>query len=160
MSTTFSTEVPFLTRMANKLPNVDTEVMSNVSFRGEIAYLMSRTPKGTALNGEATTYVDDFEGAQSNIDLRDALSWSLSSVPAANVSGAEAPIDDLSAGHHRARMAWYTIDPIFYSSRRPSEISKSVYQRNFSTTRLDTRSNFCSVHYGSCLLSERKRTLQ
>ena len=125
MSTTFSTEVPFLTRMANKLPNVDSEVMSNVSFRGEIAYLMSRTPKGTALNGEATTYVDDFEGAQSNIDLRDALSWSLSSVPAANVSGAEAPIDDLSAGHHRARMAWYTIDPIFYSSRRPSEISNN-----------------------------------
>ena len=63
MSSTFSTEVPFLTRMVNKLPNIDTEVMSNLSFRGEIAYLLSQTPKGTELNGEATTYIDDFEGA-------------------------------------------------------------------------------------------------
>ena len=125
MSSTFSTEVPFLTRMVNKLPNIDTEVMSNLSFRGEIAYLLSQTPKGTELNGEATTYVDDFEGAQSNIDLRDVLSWSLSSVPAANVQGSDAPIDDLSSGHHRARLAWYTIDPVFYSNQRPSEISNN-----------------------------------
>jgi cell surface protein SprA len=125
MSSTFSTEVPFLTRMVNKLPNIDTEVMSNLSFRGEIAYLLSQTPKGTELNGEATTYVDDFEGAQSNIDLRDVQSWSLSSVPAANVQGFDAPIDDLSSGHHRARLAWYTIDPVFYSNQRPSEISNN-----------------------------------
>ena len=125
MSSTFSTEVPFLTRMVNKLPNIDTEVMSNISFRGEIAYLLSQTPKGTELNGEATTYVDDFEGAQSNIDLRDVQSWSLSSVPAANVQGYDAPIDDLSSGHHRARLAWYTIDPVFYSNQRPSEISNN-----------------------------------
>ena len=125
MSSTFSTEVPFLTRMVNKLPNIDTDVMSNISFRGEIAYLLSRTPKGTELGGEATTYIDDFEGAQSNIDLRDVQSWALSSVPAANVDGYDAPIDDLTGGHHRARLAWYTIDPVFYSNQRPSEISNN-----------------------------------
>lgn len=35
----YSTEVPFLTRLANKLPNIDTDVPSNLSLRGEIAFL-------------------------------------------------------------------------------------------------------------------------
>ena len=123
LSGNFSKEVPFLTRMANKLPNIDTEVPSNISFQGEIAYLLSRSARGAEFEGRATTYVDDFEGAQSNLDMRDVLSWSLSSVPAANVAGATAAADDLSSGYGRARLAWYNIDPIFYSSRRPSEIS-------------------------------------
>ncbi len=33
----YSTEVPFLTRLANKLPNIDTDVPSNISVRGEFA---------------------------------------------------------------------------------------------------------------------------
>lgn len=123
LSGNFSKEVPFLTRMANKLPNIDTEVPSNISFQGEIAYLLSRSAKGAEFEGSATSYVDDFEGAQSNLDLRDVFSWSLSSVPAENVVGASVPADDLSSGYGRARLAWYSIDPIFYSSRRPSEIS-------------------------------------
>lgn len=126
----FSKEIPFLTRMVNKLPNIDTEVASKVSFRGEAAYLLSSTPKGTELEGSATSYVDDFEGAQSNIDMRDVLSWKLSSVPAANVLGSDAAVDDLSSGYHRAKLAWYTIDPIFYSSRRPGEINDNDLSLN------------------------------
>ena len=38
----YSTEVPFLTRMVNKLPNIDTDVQSNFSVRGEFAYLLTR----------------------------------------------------------------------------------------------------------------------
>ena len=43
----YSTEVPFLTRLANKLPNIDTDVESNLSLRGEFAYLRPGAPKGT-----------------------------------------------------------------------------------------------------------------
>jgi cell surface protein SprA len=43
----YSTEVPFLTRMANKLPNIDTDAISNLSVRGEFAYLKPGAPKGT-----------------------------------------------------------------------------------------------------------------
>ena len=39
LNTNFSTEAPFLTRMANKLPNIDTDVPSNITFKGEIAFL-------------------------------------------------------------------------------------------------------------------------
>ena len=48
----FSTEVPFLTRLVNKLPNIDTDVPSNLSVRGEFAYLLPGAPKGTDFMGE------------------------------------------------------------------------------------------------------------
>ncbi len=121
----FSTEVPFLTRLANKLPNIDTDVQSNLSVRGEFAYLLPGAPKGSDFQGEATTYVDDFEGTQNAIDLLSPISWSLSSRPKelgrAYIEGAE---DDngIQNGFDRALLNWYFIDPIFYGGQRPSGI--------------------------------------
>ena len=80
-NTNFSTEVPFFTRMANKLPFVDTDVPSNLSFRGEVAFLKPGVSKNDQFEGEATVYVDDFEGSQSTIDLKSPLAWSLASAP-------------------------------------------------------------------------------
>ncbi|MCG9971545.1 cell surface protein SprA [Christiangramia crocea] len=119
----YSTEVPFLTRMVNKLPNIDTDVKSNVSVRGEFAYLVPGAPATNDFDGKATTYIDDFEASQTSIDINNPLSWELSSVPIG--FGGELPNGDLNVGYKRAKMSWYTIDPIFYSNRRPSGISDS-----------------------------------
>lgn len=119
----FSSEVPFLTRMVNKLPNIDTDVPSNISLRGEFAYLAPGAPKGTNLNSEATSYIDDFEGTQNAIDLKAQQSWFLSSRPLDLTSS---PGDDnagIQNGYGRANLNWYTIDPIFYSARRPDGVS-------------------------------------
>ncbi len=72
VNTNYSTEVPFFTRLVNKLPNIDTDVPSNFSFRGEVAYLKPGASKADQFNGEATTYIEDFEGSQTNIDMRSA----------------------------------------------------------------------------------------
>ncbi|WP_291867627.1 cell surface protein SprA [Maribacter sp.] len=134
----FSTEVPFLTRMVNKLPNIDTDVPSNVSMRAEIAWLKPSSPKNADFQGETTTYLDDFEGAQALIDIRASLGWTLASTPlefgeTPNVklygSGVEDP-DNLLNGYGRAKMAWYTIDPIFYTNQRPSEIKDDDISTN------------------------------
>jgi cell surface protein SprA len=120
----YSTEVPFLTRLANKLPNIDTDVPSNVSVRGEFAYLLPGAPKGANFNGEATAYIDDFEGTQGAIDLLSPLSWFLSSRP--KELPATIPGDDavgIQNGYGRAFLNWYTIDPIFYSNLRPDGIT-------------------------------------
>ncbi len=120
----YSTEVPFLTRLVNKLPNVDTDVPSNLSVRGEFAYLLPGAPKGTDFNGEATAYIDDFEGTQGSIDLLSPLSWSLSSRPRElpnTIPGNDSP--GTENGYGRAFMNWYTIDPIFYSNQRPGGIT-------------------------------------
>ena len=123
----YATEVPFLTRLANKLPNIDTDVPSNVSLRGEIAFLKPDTPKADQFEGESTIYVDDFEGSQTTIDMRSPLSWSLSSVPVHNADVTEYPdfgadANDLSYGYRRAKLNWYTIDPTFYA-QTPGELS-------------------------------------
>lgn len=132
----YSTEVPFLTRLVNKLPNIDTDVPSNLSVRGEFAYLLPGAASGADFNGEATAYIDDFEGTQGAIDLLSPLSWSLASRPltvndvdendAINKQGIE-------NGFDRALLNWYTIDPIFFSAQRPTGMTdddvSSIYTR-------------------------------
>ncbi len=119
----YSTEVPFFTRLANKLPNVDTDAPSNLSVRGEFAYLLPGAPKGTDFQGEITTYIDDFEGSQSGIDLKAPLSWSLASRPL-NLNGTTVFDDSgIENGYGRALLNWYSIDQVFYSGNRPSGIS-------------------------------------
>ena len=122
----FATEVPFLTRLINKFPNIETEIPSNLSVRGEVAYLVPGAPKGTDFKGEVTSYVDDFEGTQNIIDLMSTQAWSLSSRPKNlgllyNDGGEDA--NGIQNGYDRALLNWYSIDPIFYSSIRPSDIN-------------------------------------
>jgi len=119
----YDTEVPFLTRLVNKLPNIDTDVPSNLSVRGEFAYLQPGAPNVNDFEGRATTYIDDFESAQTSLNINTPLSWYLASVPLG--FGGELANGDLSVGDKRAHMAWYTIDPVFYSSSRPDGISDS-----------------------------------
>jgi cell surface protein SprA len=132
----FSTEVPWLTRMVNKLPNIDTDVPSNVSVRAEMAMLKPSSPKNADFNGETTTYLDDFEGAQALIDIRASLGWSISSMPIEFGNGGQLfgsspdDVDNLLNGYGRAKLSWYTIDPIFYTNQRPAEISDDDVSTN------------------------------
>lgn len=117
----YSTEVPFLTRLVNKLPNIDTDVESNVSLRGEFAYLLPGAPKVSDFGGKTTVYVDDFEASQTVNDISSPQSWYLSSTPVESGFGGNS--DGLAYNFKRAQLAWYTIDPVFYSSRRPDGIN-------------------------------------
>tara|TARA_R110002050_G_scaffold20308_1_gene57548 strand:- start:3625 stop:10806 length:7182 start_codon:yes stop_codon:yes gene_type:complete len=126
LNSNFSTEVPFLTRLANKLPNIDTDVPSNLSVRGEVAFLSPSSPKNADFEGETTTYLDDFEGAQSLIDIRSFLGWSMASPPVEFAT----TTNSVESGYGRAKMAWYTVDPIFYSNQRPTELSDDDISTN------------------------------
>ncbi|QQX77904.1 MULTISPECIES: cell surface protein SprA [Aequorivita] len=117
----YSTEVPFLTRLVNKLPNIDTDVESNISLRGEFAYLKPGAPKVSDFDGKTTVYVDDFEASQTGNDISAPSSWFLASTPIG--FGGQVANDNLSYNYNRAKLAWYTIDPIFYSSQRPGGIN-------------------------------------
>jgi cell surface protein SprA len=132
----YATEVPFFTRLVNKLPNFDTDVPSNLSFRGEVAFLKPGSPKADKFQGESTVYVDDFEGSQTSIDVKSPFAWTLSSVPVG--LGGELPEDNLSYGYKRAKMSWYTIDPTFYTNQRPSGITDDDISR-YDTRRIYSR---------------------
>ncbi|MEK9613508.1 MAG: cell surface protein SprA, partial [Flavobacteriaceae bacterium] len=126
-NTNFSTEIPFLTRLVNKLPSIKTNVPSQISFRGEVASLAAQDPRNTLLNGETNVYIDDFEGAQTNIDVKGFIAWNLSSVPIKGVVGAEE--EGLESGYGRSKLAWYSIDPVFYS-RLPAGINNDDISLN------------------------------
>ena len=133
-NTNFSTQVPLLTRLINKLPTIETTAPSQISFRGEIASLIAGDPRNTKLQGETTVYLDDFEGAQTNIDVKGAFAWKLASLPFEGFEGVTEGSNNLEAGYHRAKMAWYTVDPVFYSTQlRPSGINNDDISLN--TTR-------------------------
>ena len=130
-NTNFSTEIPFLTRMANKIMAAKSNTPSQLSFRGEVAALKARNPRNTQLQGETNVYIDDFEGAQTNIDIKGFNAWNLASVPINDVWGAEEK--GLKRGYGRSKLAWYSIDRIFYSRNPPVGINNNDISEN--TTR-------------------------
>ena len=111
----FKHDLPFLTKALDFLPMLSTRAKSSISFTGEVAHLIPGTPK--AISATGISYVDDFEGSQSTIDLRTQTAWKLASIPQYQPDlFPEAANKDLSAGFKRANIAWYLIDPMFYQS--------------------------------------------
>ena len=132
LNASYGTEVPFLTKLVNKLPNIETDVKSNFSVRGDFAYLKPGSPKRIEQNGEATSYVDDFEGSQIPLEIKTIQQWHMASTPQYQTQfdfGGSA--SDLSYGYDRARLAWYIIDPLFYggSSLKPGNINNTDLSR-------------------------------
>ena len=107
----------WLTNMLNKVPFLHVTQPSNIQFNAEFAKLFSKIASGTQDNA---SYIDDFENTTSGINLLTPTSWSLSSVPQAAVDHLLNKTD-LSSGYERARLAWYTIDPLF--TRRASTLT-------------------------------------
>ncbi len=133
----YRTDVPFLTKLVDLLPVISTTQKSTFSINGEYAYLIPGQPK--AINKDGTSYIDDFEGSQSAIDLRSVTSWKLASIPQGQPDlFPEASVKNLSAGFKRAKTAWYLIDPLFYQGNAltPQHIKDDPSQLSDSRMRL------------------------
>ena len=119
-------ESQWLTDMLNKIPFLHVKQPSHIQFTGEFAKLFSSIASGTQDNA---SYVDDFENSTYNINLLTPTSWQLSSVPKTLLNPTEYDKDGLQSGYRRAKMAWYTIDPLFTnrsSSLTPAHIKNNV----------------------------------
>jgi cell surface protein SprA len=124
---TYSHDVPFLTRWADKLPIYSTKEKSTITVEGEFAKLLPGNPG--AIGKKGTAYLDDFEGSQSSIDMKTVSQWKLASTPQGQPvlfpEGTLPLSTTLEYGYNRAKLAWYNIDPLFWrnDSRTPSHIS-------------------------------------
>ncbi len=111
----YKTNLPILTKMIDYLPVISTTEKSTFSFSGEFAHIIPGAPKAISKSG--VSYIDDFEGAQSTIDLKSATAWKLASVPQGqNDLFPEASLKSTASGFKRSKIAWYTIDLLFYAS--------------------------------------------
>lgn len=130
----YFTESLFLTQLVDLLPFIDTKERSTISLYGEVAKLFPGHAKAISSNG-GTSYIDDFEGSQSQIDLRAFTSWQFASIPQAqdNLFPEASINNDLRLGYNRAHFNWYIIDPLFFrnSNITPPNIDQQVQSNNF-----------------------------
>jgi cell surface protein SprA len=108
------TDAPFLTRLLDRLPFYSTKEMSTITTRAEIAKLFPGNASAISKNG-GNSYIDDFEGSIALIDIKNANSWYLSSIPEnqpARFKEASLFINP-ATGFNRARLSWYNVDAMF-----------------------------------------------
>ena len=75
----YQKESPFITKMLNMLPFYSSKVPSKVAITGEFADLIPGHARAIGKTG--TSYIDDFEGSISTIDLKNVGSWHIASTP-------------------------------------------------------------------------------
>ena len=128
LGATYSDEAPFLSDFASMISFANKRVKSNVSVRGEVAFLSPGSPSGITVTGESTSYIDDFEASQIFLDVKGITQWKMASTP--QMFSADATVDGLDYSRNRAKMAWYIIDPSFYGNSylTPSHIDKDKKQ--------------------------------
>jgi len=139
-------ESRWLTNILNKIPGISTNQISRINVDGEFAHFLPGHSRAVGKTG--TSYIDDFEGAKSKIDLRQQHTWFLASTPQGqfDLFPEAAPGTGLDYGKNRAKLAWYIIDPsVFYDNlgtRRPpnvdrDELSKHSVRRVLQTEIFD-----------------------
>ena len=110
----FSSEVPWVTRMVDKLPFLSTNVPSNLNITAEVAVLDPSHSGAINLNNDdgGVVSIDDFEGAVSGFPLSSqALNiWNLASVPQTPEFPESQEVNSLNSGINRAALSWYVFE--------------------------------------------------
>ena len=139
----YKTEAPFLTRLVDKIPFIDTKAPSFISATGEYAYLIPGINK--AIGNTGTSYVDDFESTQSTIDLRAPSMWAIASTPQGQPNlfpeATTAHMDSLIFGYNRAKLSWYTLSQemiIQQPGITPANVTNASMSNNFAREVLET----------------------
>ena len=112
----YQTDSQLLTDLIDKLPFIETKQKSRISVYGEFAQFIQGINKENGQTG--TSYIDDFEGAKSTIDLRQWTTWHLASTPQYqhNLFPEAYSTMSLDYGKNRSKLAWYCIDQsVFYN---------------------------------------------
>lgn len=137
MDVNYQSESRLLTKLVDKLPFITTKAPSRISFAGEFAHFIPG--HSSAIGSAGTSYIDDFEGSESTIDLKSApiANWFLASTPQGQIERGmfpeAAPGIGIEYGFNRAKLAWYVIDPLFYernSTIKPANVDKNELSKN------------------------------
>ena len=141
----YQSESRWLTKMVDAIPLIQTKAPSKITFSGEFAQFIPGHNK--SIGDAGTSYIDDFEGATTTIDLKTSAiaEWFLASVPQGQPqlfpSGKEAGTGNLKSGYNRAALSWYIIDPLFYDRNGtmvPENVSKDELSKNSVRQVLET----------------------
>ena len=138
----YNSEARWLTSAIDWLPGISTKAPSRIRIDGEFARFIPGLSKSVSEKG--TSYIDDFEGAKSTIDLRLFSQWHLASTPQHqyDLFPEAAANTGLDYGKNRAKLAWFTIDHnVFYDRNttiRPKNITADELSKHSVRQVLET----------------------
>jgi cell surface protein SprA len=124
-----------LTKLVDALPFLQTKEVSTVTVNAEFAQLLPGT--SNVIDGEGTSFIDDFENTITPYSLISPQSWKLAAVPTNDpiFDRANGIGDDTKAGYNRAKLAWYQVDNLFYresGSFKPPNISTEDLKNHYT----------------------------
>ncbi len=124
-----------LTKMVDALPFLQTKEKSSFTLNAEFAQLLPGT--SNIVQGDGTSFIDDFENTATPYSLMNPVAWKHAVVPQTidnrfDLSGGIT--NDVKSGYRRAKLAWYTIDNLFYresSTYKPKNIDATSLQNHY-----------------------------
>ena len=132
---TYQTEAPWMTKAIDFIPLIETKAKSRLIATAEFAHLIPGHHR--AVGKEGVSYIDDFEASKTSIDIKNMGAWRMASIPQGQEDiFANANLNNnLEIGFKRAKLAWYTIDPLFFrnTSITPPNVNKTLSLSNGST---------------------------
>lgn len=144
----YRTDAQWLTKAIDALPLLEASAPSTISANGEFAQLIPGHKE--IKNNPGYAYLDDFESAQTSIDLRYFYYWHLASIPNDPTGGlfSEASlINNAEINKNRALLSWYSIDNAVFnrsnSSLMPGHIRRDKdLQSNHLTRQIPEKEIF------------------
>ena len=129
----YNKDFMWLTNLLNKVPTINATAPSSFKLLAEFAQLVPHKQKSGSNKG--SSFIDDFEATQTDIDLRSPYSWFLASTP---YDGGSDPLfpeaalsNNVDYGKNRALLSWYYVDRIFTqknSSMLPGYLKNDLEQ--------------------------------
>jgi len=131
----YKKESILITKIVDAIPLIQTKERSVITANGEFAQLLPGT--SNLVNGEGTSYIDDFENTATPYSMSNWIRWKHASTPKTEDNrfdpsgGAQ---DDITAMYKRAKLSWYSIDNVFYRTggrSKPQNINDEDLANHF-----------------------------
>jgi len=132
---TYEKESRLITKLVDLLPFYSTKTASKVTITGEFADLIPGHSRAIGKTG--TSYIDDFEGSKSSIDMKNIGSWYLASTPQNQTTSSMFPEGAVGTGlayrFNAAKFCWFVIDPLFVRNNNltPDNITKDDQSNHY-----------------------------
>lgn len=137
LNASYKTEVPWLTDLVDKIPLIDATAPSTFAVSGEFAQLIPGHSDAIDQGEQGVSYIDDFEGTKSSINIMHPNGWALASTPKNFVRPNDAywsrflsgnDLTNIGYGLNRSLLSWYYIDQIFTNKTKSSATPNHIYR--------------------------------
>ncbi|HOI27112.1 MAG TPA: cell surface protein SprA [Paludibacteraceae bacterium] len=136
LNAAYKTDVDWLTNWVDKIPLVDAKAPSSFAISGEFAQLIPGHSDAIDQEDQGVSYIDDFEGTKSSINIMHPSGWALASTPKQFIRQSDpfwgnylsgTDLTNIGYGLNRSQLAWFYIDQIFTNNTKSDETPSHIF---------------------------------